>query len=92
MIAAERRLHLDRARPWVLACAAFLHLDHWTVTLADEVPGGGAQAQIERWRGQLDCRVSLSDTFFALPECEQREVCWRTNCCTPICARCGRCG
>ncbi len=73
-ITDERRRNLERVRPWVLACATFLHLDRWTLTLKDEPPPEDAQAMIHRWRGQLDAHLFLSDHFFAVPEREQREV------------------
>lgn len=70
----ERAQNLERVRPWVMACAAFLHLDHWTIHLRDEEPGDGARAQIRRWNGQLDCNIYLGGDFFETNEREQREA------------------
>lgn len=74
MDAAERTAALARVRPWVLVCAAFLHLDHWTVTLDDEPSVEGATASCRRMRGQMDATIFLSDHFFTMTERERREV------------------
>lgn len=70
----ERRANLDRVRPWVAACVAFLHLDRWTWRLEGDPPGEGGIASVERWVGQLDFSLRLDDRFFTLNEREQREV------------------
>ena len=72
--AAERKAKLDAVKPWVAACAAFCHLDHWNVTVEHEPPDADAVAAIGRWRGQMDASLYLSDRFFTLTEKERREV------------------
>jgi hypothetical protein len=44
------------------------------VTVGDEPAEEGAQAQISRWRGQMDATIRFGDSFFTASEREQRET------------------
>lgn len=74
MDAAERAKQLERVRPWVAACAAFLHLDHWTIDVGDEPAQDDARASISRWRGQMEATIRFGDHFFTAPERERYET------------------
>lgn len=68
-----RKAAIGRLRPWFGACVAFLHLDHWRITLEEDMASDTARADIRRWRGQLDAEIRLGDEWFDAPEIEQRQ-------------------
>jgi hypothetical protein len=74
MNATERKQAIDALRPWVLQCAAFMHLDHWTITVEEDEPTDNAHASIRRWQGQMDAEFRFSDEYFAKPEIERRQT------------------